>query len=80
MSDQPQNQILTALIAKFEAERLQAIANLNVFINNPSALPDHPDVVGEAAKLVNAIAHAEGCLSTLRPAAPPEGKPDAADN
>ena len=67
----PPNQILAALIARFEAERLEAIACLNLFINQPLAVADHPNIVGEAAKLVSAISSAEGCLRTLQAAVTP---------
>ena len=74
----PSNQILTALVAKFEAERLEAIATLNLFINNPSAVADHPNIVSEAARLVSTISSAEGCLRTLQAAtAPPPESSDA---
>ena len=70
----PVNQILAALVAKFEAERLEAIATLNLYLNNPSAVADHPNVVGEAARLVAKISEAEGCLRTLQGASPEENK------
>ena len=83
MSDQnqapqgPPNQVLAALIARFEAERLEAIACLNLYINHPLAVADHPNVVGEAARLVSAISSAEGCLRTLQAAVtPPPGQSD----
>ena len=63
--------------ARLEAERLEAIACLNLFINQPLAVADHPNVVGEAARLVSAIASAEGCLRTLQAAVTlPPGQSD----
>lgn len=79
MSDQnqPTNQILTALIAKFEAARLESIANLNIYINNPTAVADHPNIVKEAACLVQKISEAEGCIATLKAATQVPGDSDA---
>ena len=60
-----QNQILAALVAKFEAERMEGYATLNLYLNNPSAVADHANIVGQAATLVRQIADAEGCLQVI---------------
>lgn len=74
---QPQNGILTALIAKFEAERMEAIALLNLYMNQPAAVADHTNIIGEAAKLVQRISSAEGSLRTLQQAKPGDPAPTA---
>ena len=65
------NQILSAVIAKFEADRLEAIATLNLYLNQPLGIADHPNIVGEAVTLVQRIASAEGSLRTLQAATTP---------
>ena len=57
-------EIINALNAKFNADKLTAFANLTNYMNN-SAVGEHPDIVAEAEKLVAAIADADGKLQTL---------------
>jgi len=60
-----QTQILNALAAKFNADKLKAIANLTNYMNNSVGVGEHPDIVAECEKLVAAIADADGKLETL---------------
>ena len=58
--------ILAALIKQYEAEMAAARANIDVYLNNPVGIGEHPDLVaavdGEMAK----IATARDKLNTLR--------------
>ena len=59
-------QIIQALNAKYMAEKLEAVANLNNYLTNPAAIGEHPDIVSECDKLLRRIADADGYLSTLQ--------------
>ena len=58
-------EIINALNAKFNADRLKAFANLTNYLNNAAGIGEHPDVVAECEKLVADIADAEGKIETL---------------
>ena len=58
-------EIINALNAKFNADKLTAFANLTNSMNNSAGVGEHPDIVAEAEKLVAAIADADGKLQTL---------------
>ena len=61
-----ENKLLNALVANYNADLQRAEANLVNYFNNPSAIGEHPDVVGEMVKLVDAVSAARGCLSVLQ--------------
>lgn len=56
---------IQALRAKYEAQRLEALATLEVYIKNSVGIGEHPQVIEEMDKLVRAVDEADGCLSTL---------------
>ena len=58
-------EIITALNAKYNAEKAAANANLAIFFQNPVGVGEHPDVVAEADKLIDSIAHADGKIHVL---------------
>jgi len=55
----------TALVSKYEAERDEALATLEVYYNHPAGIGEHPQVVEEMAKQVESLANAEDCLEQL---------------
>ena len=57
--------ILDALKAKFNSDKLNAFANLNNYMTNSVGVAEHADIVAECEKLVAAIADADGKLQTL---------------
>ena len=57
--------IVQALNAKFQADKLKAIANLSNYLNNAVGVGENPDVVEECEKLVTAITDANGKIETL---------------
>jgi len=59
-------QIVDALQAKYIAEKLEAIANLQNYLSNPVGVGEHPNIVTECDKLVNVIGDANGKLQTLQ--------------
>jgi hypothetical protein len=54
-----------ALISRFEAQRDEALATLEVYYNNPAGIGEHPQVIEEMSKQVEALANAEDCLEQL---------------
>ena len=57
---------VNALVKKCEADRAIAVANLNTYLKSPVGVGEHPDVVGEMEKLLDAIAAADGKLEALK--------------
>jgi methylaspartate ammonia-lyase len=60
------NVMYDALKAQFEAKKQEALANLTVYLSNPVAIGEHPDIIKEMVKLTVKLADAEGCLETLK--------------
>ena len=56
---------IEALKARYNAQRLEAIATMDVYFNNPVGIGEHPQIIDEMDKLLRKIADADGCLSTL---------------
>ena len=54
-----------ALRAKYQAEKLEAIATLEVYVKNSAGIGEHPQIIEEMAKLVEQVANANDCLETL---------------
>jgi hypothetical protein len=59
-------QIVDALQAKYIAQKLEAIANLQNYLSNPVGVGEHPNIVEECDKLVEMIGHADDKLNTLK--------------
>jgi len=59
-------QIVQALNAKYMASKLEAAANLQNYLTNPSGIGEHPDIVAECDKLLKQISDADGYLTTLQ--------------
>jgi hypothetical protein len=49
------NKIVQALDAKFRADMMDAIAKLEVYLENSVGVGDHPNVIEEAAKQIERI-------------------------
>lgn len=56
---------IKALRAKYEAQRLEALATLEVYMNNPVGIGEHPQIIEEMDKLVRMVSDADGCLQIL---------------
>ena len=59
-------QILTASLLHFEAARAEAQTNLNIYLNSPAGVAEHPDVVKEVVELTKKLAEAEECIQVLK--------------
>ena len=54
-----------ALAARFEAQRTEALATLQVYYSDSAGIGEHPQVVEEMAKQVEKLAAAEDALGCL---------------
>lgn len=54
-----------ALRAKYTAEKLEAIATLEVYVKNAAGIGEHPQIIEEMATLVEKVANANDCLEAL---------------
>jgi hypothetical protein len=54
-----------ALKAKYQAEKLEAIATLEVYTTNAVGIGEHPQIIEEMDKLVRTVADVDGCLEAL---------------
>lgn len=57
--------IVEALHAKYQASKLEAVANLKNYVENPVGIGEHPNIVTECDKLVKQIASANEGMETL---------------
>ena len=57
--------LLRAALAQYESTALTARANLDIYLSNPCAVAEHPDVVGEVTKLTQEITDAEENIRTI---------------
>tara|TARA_R110000751_G_scaffold63340_1_gene130785 strand:- start:45 stop:278 length:234 start_codon:yes stop_codon:yes gene_type:complete len=60
-----EQKLLNALVASYNADLQRAEANLLNYFKNSTGVGEHPDIVGEMAKLVDAVAAARGGLQVL---------------
>tara|TARA_B110000285_G_C15130997_1_gene623576 strand:+ start:1430 stop:1678 length:249 start_codon:yes stop_codon:yes gene_type:complete len=54
-----------ALRARYTADKLEAIATLQVYVENAVGIGEHPQIIEEMSKLVEKVANANDCLATL---------------
>lgn len=71
-----ENKLLKATLAYYEAQRLEAIASLEVFFENPVGVAEHSNFLEEIKKWTSVLAEAEESLETLKKnfALSPRGK------
>ena len=60
------NYLLEALIKKLEGEIAMAKANIQVYIENPAGIGEHPDVVHAMDEEISKLAEAQDKLSTVK--------------
>ena len=60
-----QQKIIEALMAKYQAQKLEAVANLQNYLSHSVAVGEHPNIVKECHKLVKKIAEAEELAKTI---------------
>ena len=59
------NQLMHATMARFEAERQEAIATIGLYLNASVGVGEHPDIVSELITATKRLADAEEGLATL---------------
>lgn len=59
------SKLINALKLKYEAQKMEAIATLEVYLKNPVGIGEHPQIVEEMDRLVHTIADVDGCLDAL---------------
>ena len=57
--------IIDALRAKYRGEKAEARANINIYLDNPVGIGEHPDVLAAIDTQIQAMANAEEKLSIL---------------
>ena len=57
--------LMQAAMARLEAERQEALAVLNLYINTPVGVPDHPNIMECIMTSIERISKAEGTMQTL---------------
>ena len=65
MTDKIQALLFKALRNRFEAERDEASATLEIYFTHPVGIGEHPQIVDEMAKQVEKLANAEDKLNTI---------------
>ena len=63
--DMTKPRIYAALLARCKADRIEALATLDVYMSNPVGIGEHPQIVEEAMKQLEKLATAEGKLIEL---------------
>ena len=58
--------ILAALVKKYQAEMAAAEANIEVYMDNPVGIGEHPDLVAAVDSEMSKLATARDKLNTLK--------------
>jgi hypothetical protein len=73
--------LLTALVSRFEAERAEALAILNLYLGVPVGVGDHPNIIDELHAATMSLVSAEEGLETLgRHFVPPDQTTDSVED
>jgi hypothetical protein len=59
-------QLMRATISKFEADRQEALAVIELYLNSSVGIGDHPTVVSELCTATTKLAEAEDALQTIQ--------------
>ena len=66
--------ILDALKARYEAEIAEADATINIYLDHPVAIGEHPQHIEEVDKLIEKIANAKEKIDVLEEFEPERGE------
>lgn len=58
--------ILDALYAKYHADKSDAVAKLDAYLNNSVGIGEHPDILNEMDKFIEKFSEAQGKLDSLK--------------
>ena len=59
-------QLIRATLSKFEADRQEALAVIELFLNHPVGVAEHPTVIEELVKATERLASAEESMEALK--------------
>ena len=59
------NKITKALRKRYKAIQAEALATIEIYLENPVGIGDHPDFLGEIDKLLEAVSDAKEKLEVL---------------
>ena len=59
------SRLLNATRLKLASEYHEALANLQVFLSNPSGVADHPDITGQITEFIRKASGAKDALALL---------------
>ena len=65
MTNPLSNQLMRAVLARFEAERQDALATIELYLGFPVGVGEHPNIVTELVAAAKRLAEAEEGLDTL---------------
>jgi len=68
--------LLRALVARYTAQKEEALATLSLYLNDPSVTPGHSGIIDEIDLLVQKLSTAENLLATLDENIRVSGAPD----
>tara|TARA_B100001113_G_scaffold343099_1_gene330039 strand:+ start:1105 stop:1311 length:207 start_codon:yes stop_codon:yes gene_type:complete len=60
------NKLYQAAVDKYEAQKSEALANLEIIFNDSVGVGEHTDILAEIDKWVNKFSHAEENLNSLK--------------
>ena len=60
------NQLMRAVLARLEADRQEAVAIIELYLNAPVGVGDHPNIVTELLTAAHKLAAAEEGMETLQ--------------
>ena len=60
------NQLMRAVVSKFEAQRHEALARVRLYLEVPVAVGDHPQIIEDLAFAVSNLAAAEEALDCVQ--------------
>lgn len=60
------NKLLKAALSKYEAQRDEALAVLEIYLNNPVGIGEHSNLLDEVLEWTQKLTEAEENISTLQ--------------
>jgi len=64
--DRIASKILGAAVARFQADRHEALATLDIYLHNAVAIGDHPNILEEVITATKKLAEAEEAIASLQ--------------
>lgn len=59
-------QILEAIIMRYQAQKAEAMTNLNIYLTGAVGVGEHPNIVSECDKLIQKISEADGNMKMIQ--------------